>query len=304
MTSTRFKARPASRWMGVLSVVLAAAPGLAHAQPADLYFERTVMTVADERCGLFTPGVSAALAAGKAQARGAALRAGASQDLLKQVERGARAKASRLDCASPQVLKEAERVKSAFAGFQHYTRTSYRGDLSSWQADRNGGKRTRWRLVQSASFGRDRMSFGMAGLENPGVLMAVAQFDDGATPYSARLVMRDSDRTLGAYLPRRTGEAMQAVPLSRRLPPGGALKSFLAEARSSAGDDLLPRDAKTGGWAFRFPVAAVRELSGLDPREAVLVEFMFTDNRQPVRRAYVEVGDFAAGHAFLQLAER
>ena len=119
MTSTRFKARPASRWMGVLSVVLAAAPGLAHAQPADLYFERTVMTVADERCGLFTPGVSAALAAGKAQARGAALRAGASQDLLKQVERGARAKASRLDCDSPQVLKEAERVKTAFAGLQN-----------------------------------------------------------------------------------------------------------------------------------------------------------------------------------------
>jgi hypothetical protein len=303
MTSTRTNARPASRWMGLLCVALAAAPGLARAQVGDLYFERTVMSAADERCGLFAPDVSAALAAGKAQARGAALRAGASPDSLKTVERTARVKASRLDCASPQVIREAERVKAAFSGFLHYTRTSYRGDLASWHADRNGGRRTRWRLVQDANFGRDRMSFGLAGLENPGVLMAVGRFDDGATPYSARLVMRDSERTLGAYLSRRGGEAMHAVPLERRLPPGGALKSFVAEARSAAGADLLPKDAKAG-WAFRFPASAVREMSGLDPREAVLVEFLFADNRRPVRRAYVEVGDFAAGHAFLQLASR
>lgn len=289
--------------MGVLSVVLAAAPGLARAQPVDLFFERTVMTVADERCGLFAPEVSAALAAGKAQARGAALRAGASADTLKGLERGARAKASRFDCASPQVQQEAERVRSAFAGYSHYTRTSYRGDLATWHADRNGGKRTRWRLVQDAGFGRDRMSFGLAGLEGPGVLMAVGQFGDGAIPYSAQLIMRDSDRTLGPYLSRRGGEPMHAVPLERRLPRGGALKNFVAEARSPAGADLLPRDAKTG-WAFRFPAAAVRELAGLDPRESVMVEFMFTDHRQPVRRAYVEVGDFAAGQAFLQLAAR
>ena len=289
--------------MGLICAALAAAPGLAHAQAADLFYERTVMSAADERCGLFAPDVSAALAAGKAQARGAALRAGASPETLKGLERGARAKALRLDCAAPEVLREAAREKSAFAGFLQYTRASYRGDLAGWRADRNGGPKTRWRLVQETGFGRDRMSFGLAGLQNPGVLMAVARFDDAATPYSARVVMRDSERTLGAYLSRRGGEAMHAVPLERRLPPGGALKSFVAEARSPAGADLLPKDAKAG-WAFRFPVQAVRELSALDPREAVMVEFLFADNRRPVRRAYVEVGDFAAGHAFLQLAER
>jgi hypothetical protein len=40
----------------------------------------------------------------------------------------------------------------------------------------------------------------------------------------------------------------------------------------------------------------------LDPREAVAVEFLFSGDR--VRTAYVEVGDFAAGRAFLQVAAR
>ncbi|MDO9247070.1 MAG: hypothetical protein Q7U11_11435, partial [Phenylobacterium sp.] len=43
-------------------------------------------------------------------------------------------------------------------------------------------------------------------------------------------------------------------------------------------------------------------LSGLDPREAVMVEFLFAGDA--ARRAYVEVGDFAAGRAFLQTASR
>lgn len=303
MTSTRGKARPASRWMGFVGAALVAAPGMAHARAADLFFERTVMSAADERCGLFTPEVSAALAAGRAQARGAALRAGSTTEGIKAIERAARAQAARIVCGSAELQQEAQRVRSAFAGYQNYTRTSYRGDVSAWHADRNGGRRARWRLVQDTSFGRDRMSFGLAGLESPGVLMAVGQFEDGATPYSARLIMRDGERTMGPYLSRRGGEALKMIPLERRLPQSGQLKSFMAEARSPAGSDLLPKGAKTG-WAFRFPAAAVRELAGLDPREAVIVEFLFADHRQAARHAYVEVGDFAAGQAFLQLAAR
>jgi hypothetical protein len=52
--------------------------------------------------------------------------------------------------------------------------------------------------------------------------------------------------------------------------------------------------------AFRFPAAAQRAMAGLDPREAAAVEFLFAGDRDAVRRAYVEVGDFAAGRAFLQ----
>ncbi len=84
-------------------------------------------------------------------------------------------------------------------------------------------------------------------------------------------------------------------------PPRGATRAFMAEARSEADDLLLPKGSE-GGWAFRFPAAAAQALADLDPREAVAVEFLFPGDR--VRTAYVEVGDFAAGRAFLQVASR
>jgi len=91
MKSSRRSAWPASRWMGLWAAAVVAAPGLANAQPADLFYERTVMTAADARCDLFAPEVGAALAAATAQARGAALRAGASAEALRAVELSARA---------------------------------------------------------------------------------------------------------------------------------------------------------------------------------------------------------------------
>src|SRR5690349_14969390 len=62
MTSQRRKARPASRWVGLLGAALAAAPSAAFAQPADLFLERTAVSAAAERCDLFAPEISAALA--------------------------------------------------------------------------------------------------------------------------------------------------------------------------------------------------------------------------------------------------
>src|SRR4051794_8531727 len=111
MTSTR-KARPASRWMGLLGVALAASPGFAQAQILDLVYERTVMTAADGRCGLFAPEVAAALAAAQAQARGAALRGGTDPQDLRQIERQARNKGGASDCASPDLAVAAGRVRS------------------------------------------------------------------------------------------------------------------------------------------------------------------------------------------------
>jgi hypothetical protein len=109
--------------------------------------------------------------------------------------------------------------------------------------------------------------------------------------------MRDGARTLGPYL-IATGKA---APLSAKLPPRTATRSYLAEARSPAGPELLPK-AVEAGWAFRFPVAAAQALGDLDPRESIAVEFLFSGEQ--VRTAYVEVGDFAAGRAFLRLASR
>jgi len=301
MKSTRRKARPASRWMGFLAAASAALPGFAHAQPVDLFYERAVMSAADLRCGLFAPEVAAALAAATAQARGAALRGGASEDSVRTVERQAQTKASAVDCHSKDVSTAAARVRSSFAGFSKLTRLTYAGDLAGWSADRGAGRTARWRLAQETSFGGDRLAFGLAGREGLDALVAVGAFADGAEPYAARLVLRDQTRSAQPYLARYNGGSTATLPLAQRLPPGIAQKAYGAGARAVANEDLLPKGA-TRGWAFRFSDEAAVELTKLDPREAVAVEFLFPGD--VVRRAYVEVGDFAAGYAFLRIAAR
>lgn len=286
--------------MGLLGAALAVSPAVAHAQPLDLLYERTVMEAADSRCGLFTPELARALGAAAAQARGAALRAGASPDEVARAERIARLRAAEADCRSQDVTVAASRVRQAFAGFSHVNRLTYPGDINSWRADRYSAANNPWRLRQDTIFGADRMSFGLAGRESAPVLLAVAEFSDGSAPYGARLVLRDVGRSTGPYLERPTAGPTAGLPLFRRMPPAAAVTGVLAEAREPAGRDFVAKGEE--GWAFRFPASAVKALAGLDPREAVAVEFLFPGDR--VRRAYVEVGDFAAGEAFLRVASR
>ncbi len=282
--------------MGLLGAALLAAPVAAHARPADLFLERTAVGLAGDRCGLLTPDVSAALAAAAQQARGAALRAGVDARTLSALEHDTRLRAAQLDCRSDRVVAAVARAREAYSGYRRISRLSYPGHVAGWRADRGSGRTARWRLAQDARFGADRMTFGLAGWDGANGLVAVAEFADGATPYAARLVLRDGARTMGPYLL----SGGKSVPLSRKLPPRAATRSVLAEARSKASSELLPKDAETG-WAFRFPAQAAGELAALDPREAVAVEFLFSGG---VRTAYVEVGDFAAGRAFLQMASR
>lgn len=301
MTDTRINARPASRWMGLMGAAVLAAPAVAHAQPLSLFYERTVMEAADSRCGLFTPQLGRALAAAAAQARGAALRAGASAEDVAKAERVARLRAAEADCRSQDVAVAANRVKQAFTGYARINRLTYHGDVSAWFADRYVTPTNPWRLRQETTFGADRLTFGLAGNEEAPVLLAVGEFADGAQPYGARLMLRDTRRSSGPYLRRATGGATAGLSLPDRIPPSGALIGILAEARGEAGRDLLPK-GQDDGWAFRFPPAAAQALAALDPREAVAVEFLFPGDK--VRRAYVEVGDFAAGRAFVQMAAR
>ncbi len=288
--------------MGViLGAWLAAAPGLANAGSLDLFYERTVMTAADSKCGLFTPQVGSALAAARAQARGAAQRAGADKAKLAQTEQRAWSKVQSTPCESRDIAVAAGRVRDAFEGYARLIRMDYPGDQSIWRADRSSSATAvRWRLAQDQSPAGDRMVFGLAGREGANAVMAVVRFRDGAAPYAARLVMRDDDVTNGPYLNQR-GARLAKTPLAQRLAPPGAQVAFAAEARSRAGVDLLPKDM-AAGWAFRFPPDAARTLAGLDPRESIAVDFLFSGDA--TRRIYVEVGDFAAGRAFLQVASR
>lgn len=297
MTSRKTFHGRTARWLGVfVATVAVGASGRAHAATAaDQLYERTLMTSADARCRLFKPAVGSALDAARAQARGAVLRSGASEVQVQAVEQRARAKAGAAACNSKDMQTAAGRVRQAFDGYSTMMRMSYPGDRATWQADRSiSATIPVWRLSQPAGFGRDRLVFGLSGRAND--MLAVATFTDNAQPYTARLVVRDTLRTQGPYL-----NARNAKGLAANAAPRNASRVFAAGTRDMAPVSLLPTGAKTG-LSFRFPREAAEAMSRLDPREAATVEFVFTSRSgvDTVRRAYVEVGDFAAGRAFLR----
>jgi hypothetical protein len=281
--------------------VLAAAPAEA-ATASALFYERSLMSAANGRCHLFTPEIGAALAASAAQARGAALRGGSNSAELAQVRARAVAKAGSLDCRSPDLAIAAKRVRSAFQAYDRLTRMTYQGDVANWRADRvQPSKGVSWRLAQNSRFGADTMTFGLAGPRGePGALAAVVRFADGARPYAARLLIRDPARASEAYLNAMHIGASSRLPLAARTAPRNAVSAFLAETRAPADPALA--GGEPGATLFRFPVRAAALIADLDPREAVTVEFTFSGRTgDVVRRAYVEVGDFATARAFLGL---
>ncbi len=290
--------RRAAKWTGAVAAAgLLVAPLSALAGPLDLYIERTAMAAADLRCGFFDTGLRAALEAGRVQTRNAAMRGGASAEDLTRADVRARASAATVVCDAPAVSAAAAHVRDAFQGFAKLRQITYPGETADWRADRTASAEVhRWRLAQETDFNGGQMVFGLAGRNSQPVLLALASFEDGRAPYSARLVLRDESRASRPYLDLRGDK-----DLTRRLPPAGALRTYAAEARSKAGLDLRP-ETMGAGWAFRFPQEAAARLSALHPREAVAVEFLFAEG--PPRRVYVEVGDFAVGRAFLQMAAR
>lgn len=285
----------------LISVLAVLAPSIAaHASAVDAYYERTVMTAADARCRLFNPDLAAALAAAAAQAHGAAMRSGMSDADLDRVQQRAYAAAGSVACNSRDIATAAGRVRAAFDGYSHLQSMTYPGDTAAWQANRAVFRDyTMWRLSQTQPFGWNSLVFGLAGRGSEAALVAVASFPDGAKPYAARLVLRDTQRAPAPFLNLIRAGAGGRLPLDARMPPAEATRAFFPEARSDADATLLPSGATTG-VAFRFPMTAADAIARLDPREAVSIEFLFSDGG--VRTAYVEVGDFAAGRAFLASA--
>jgi hypothetical protein len=296
-----------SKIAGALAAALALAawPACAATPAVELFYQRAVMAAAGSACRLFAPDVATALAAAKAQARGAALRSGVGASDLAQVETQAAAAAGTAGCGSADLAAGAQRVRTAFAGYAHLDRMEFPGELAAWSAARPAADGlAHWRVSQSVRFGWDRMLFGVVGHGAERPVMAVASFADGAEPYGARLVVRDAMLTSGPYLDPRLADLAGKIPIDGRLPPRSATRVFAAEALSPAGSDLKS-PPMTSAWAVRFPAAAADSLAGLDPREAVAVEFLFAgDDGESVRTAYVEVGDFAAARAFASLAQR
>lgn len=293
------------RWLGGgLSTLIGLVPAASHAAPTDVYYERALMSAANQRCNLFSPELGSALESAAAQARGAALRAGAASQTVAQVGQNARWRAAQTPCNAPDLAVAAGRVRAAFDGYAHLQSMTFPGDVTFWRAQRSTAMRTMtWRLFQSANFGQDSLTFGLAGRGEASGLIVAAHFADNAQPYAARLVMRDAARAPAPFI----GGFSQAgrTGLAAHMPMRAATSVFPAEARADADQSLLPAGA-TSGLAFRFPRAAIDVLATLDPRESVAIEFLLVEGRagDGVRTAYIEVGDFAAGRAFLAAAQR
>jgi hypothetical protein len=298
---------PRLKAIAVLAASFAAGvPGSALAAAADAYYERAVMDDADQRCKLFPPEMGSALEAAEAQARGAALRSGADQAALNAVARRASAKVAAVSCASPDIATAAARVRTAFAGYSKLQRMNYPGDLADWTADRSTSRQAPiWKLWQREDVRQGRVVFGLAGKDGPSNLIVTASFADGAAPYAAQLVMRDVNFAPEPFLNSIQASASGHMPLSARMPPQSGTRLFMAEARGQGDPSLLPLGARSG-VVFRFPKAAARVLAQLDPREAVAIEFLVPSpaGGDETRAAYVEVGDFAAGWAFLEADQR
>ncbi len=294
-------ARPRARRLATaLGVALLADVHAAGAQgPFDLYRERTAMQSVGERCRLFDAPTAFALAAGQSQARTAALRAGADEVSLDRGAASARAQVAGLACNAPIVVKEAQRVRSAFALFSTLHRMSFPGDVGAWRADRTLAVHSAtWRLAQDAFAGQDKVVFGLAGREGQQALTVAVATPDGVQPYAARIVLRDAARAPQPFI------SGGHPPLAARTPAPAAARTIMAEARAPADRALLPEGVGVA-TAFRFPPAAMDALQTLDPREAISVDFLYPSTRgDRVRTAFLEVGDFNAGMAFLKMGPK
>jgi hypothetical protein len=281
--------------------------GPAGAQPTTtLVYERTLMTVADTRCRLFTPEINTALQAGAEQARGAALRAGLPYEEVEGAETRAQLKALAIPCNNPDLITAAARVRQAFAGYAQLTRMNFKGEFDEWRAERPfpTRKEPRWALIQFAA-GADGMPLkglhimlGLAGLAGQLQLTVVTDDPRAARAVTARLILRDPAKAHAPYADPRRHD------LSARTPPLDLTQGFIASGRAPAGAQLLPMGTGTG-TAFTFANAARLAMERLDPRDAVMVQIVYPQlNGERVQTGWVEVGDFRAGEAFLAVQRR
>lgn len=281
---------------GALALMLDVRPAMPET-PFDLYRERVAMAALGDRCRLFDADVDAALAAAAVQTRTTAIRAGYGAEALDLGAAGAQDQVSHLACGSGRVQQAAQRVRDAYRAYSNLRRMAFPGDVGTWRADRSMPQQSAsWRLAQDAWAGEDKVVFGVAGLRGADSVTLSVASPDGASPYGARLLMRDPSRLAEPLL------RPASSPLAARAPMRSAARVILADGRAPADPALRPRGADKA-VAFRFPASAQKDLEQLDPREAVSVEILYPSDRgEVVRTAFLEVGDFDAGVAFLKAA--
>ncbi|MDO1558340.1 hypothetical protein Q0812_02730 [Brevundimonas sp. 2R-24] len=272
----------------LLIIALVTAAGPAFAGPLDLYMERLVLAGAGGRCGHLRGPVATAVQSGVAQARNAALLAGASDAQLRQAEARARGVAQGADCAAPALRAEAGRAASAWEAWRRQPRQEFPTGGQPWRADRYRAGGQVWRLVQAGGGGE---AFGLSASGSHLQARIVAR-TNGRPLNGARLIFRNTQRAPAPWLPRDLN--------SQPTPSGRGSRFIMASGIGAAPQELLPQDqrADVGSYASAtFTSAAISELARLDPRERFVVELSFRGGG--TRRLVFRVGDLSSASAFV-----
>lgn len=256
--------------------------GSAVAGPDQAWYDRTFVIAAHARCRLFDARTASALQVAAAQARSAALRAGVDVPGVNATAARARSRAASVSCRDPDLLMVRDRVQSAYAGWSRLPRMAFEG----WQADRVRRDGVSWTLAQTSVTGRSPVTFGVVHDSGQQHLASVVSFVGQPRPVSARLVLRDPNKSDRPWL-NGTG-----------LAPAQLRQSIWASGQDQAAANLLTPEASQG-QTWLFPDSAVRQIEQLDSRETFLLEFHFRDGT--VARASFKAGDLAAGRAFLAM---
>jgi hypothetical protein len=286
------------------------------AQTADDYtlpvVKRYFMVQADARCHLLDGATSQALKAGYLQARNDALRAGLTMDYLAPWLEKAKTAAYQADCDAPSLMAEVNTAEGGFRRFIAVPHLEFNSGRTQWLANRAYGDDKVWRLVQFQNIDQVDMAFGLYGGLHQNSFSLMAKFKDGLHPYSARLLVRNTDIVTTGVINRAP------YGLSDTLPVGFAEYSslgFIASGKSDVTVDLHPGVKTnlagftlTGNYIgaqgpedalrFDFPSRAWLAIAKLDPREDIVVEFSTEDGP---RYARFEVGDFVTGLSYVAL---
>jgi hypothetical protein len=266
------------RYIPLLLAAMVASPALGQVSPLErTYGERVAMRSLDQRCNLFESGPRRALGGFTAQARGAALRAGATASHLNLIARQAGAAVANKSCNDATIKAEAARVIASHKGWRAQMTAHYPGTVRAWRVDRSGTDS--WRASQEAGSGI------RAGFIANGNNLAFAIETPDMNASGARLFLRDpariGDPDAGARLivPLRVGTTAHVA--------GGRRP---ADSRARVG---LP--SRTGTMLV-FTDATTRAILIADPRDSFEVEI--TSRTGQITRAVVEVGDIVAAFAF------
>lgn len=272
------------RLLLAIAAGLALTPGLALASEGlqRTFAERSALLATDARCGLLEAPVRSALMAGAAQARGALLRAGWTNDSVTRLSGRAAALTANRACDDPAVTAAAQSARAGFAGYSRLFSMQFPGGERQWTARRRADA-SGWLAFQDLENGA---RFGVkASPEGYDAAFSVPVSGVDA-PFAARLILRDPVRAPASPLdiPGRT-----ATGLRQNTPPPAMATHVLAKGRALS---AAPERTVT----FSFPTDALARIARLDPREAAVLE---VDGAAGSRRFLLEIGDLAAALAFL-----